>query len=262
VLEVTVDRVATGPGGRLLVVDFRRPDARPTLTSAVLPHLDLSVCRVDPVTDLTAAGPTADPAELAAAYADRLAAPAQRPDVVAGYCNAGTLALRVARLLAGQDREVPCVLVDPSWPDRASIRAEFAAIRASLGVARTDAGTDACDPTDEAMTSQIQRDLLAMFAEDDVEPDEAEIAAAALLPRYRAWLGFLVATSARPPAPAADLHVICGREAVNPAGWLPDRWRPTVLDLPGADLLRPGSPAPELIARRITALADGRGLSW
>jgi len=260
-LEVTVDLVATGPGGQLLVVDFRRPDALPTLTSALLPHLDLTVCRVDPVTDLTAAGPTADPAELAAAYADRLADLARPPDVVAGLCNAGTLALQVAQRLADQGREVPCVLVDPGWPDQASIRAEFAAIRASLGVASTDAGTDACDLTAKAMTSQVEQDLLAMFAEDDVEPDEAEIAAASLLPRYRAWLSFLVAMSARPPAPTADLHVICGREAVGPAAWPPDRWRPTVLDLPGADLLRPGSPAPELIARCISALAGRRGLS-
>jgi hypothetical protein len=260
VLEVTVDRVASGPGGRLLVVDFRRPDARTTLTSAILPHLDLTVCRVDPVADLTASGAAADPAELAPAYAGRLAA-AERPDVIAGFCNAGTLALRVAGLLADRGREVPCVLVDPSWPDRASIRAEFAAIRASLGVAPGDAATEACEPTAEAMTRRLRQDLLAMFAEDGVEADEAEIAAAALLPRYRAWLGFLIDSSAPPPAPAADLSVICGREAAGPAAWPPDRWRPTVLDLPGADLLQPGSAAPELIAHRITALADRRGRS-
>ncbi|TWG11451.1 hypothetical protein FHX34_106181 [Actinoplanes teichomyceticus] len=255
-----MEQVASGSGGRLLVVDFRRPDARPTLTAALLPHLDLTVCRADPVSDLTASGRPADLEELASAYANRLTAPAQRPDVVAGYCNAGTLALRVARLLSDRDREVPCVLVDPSWPTGASIRAEFAAIRASLGVTRPGPAAEAGEPTVEAMTRQLRRDLLAMFAGDGDEPDEAEIAAAALLPRYRAWLGFLIASSAPPPAPAVDPLVICGREAVGPGAWPADRWRPTVLDLPGADLLQPGSPAPELVARRIAALADLRGL--
>ncbi|SCF06692.1 Thioesterase domain [Micromonospora haikouensis] len=256
-----MDQAASGSGGRLLVVDFRRPDARPTLTAAILPHLALTVCRLDPIADLTASGGAADPAELAAAYVERLVAMAQRPDVVAGYCNAGTLALQVARLLAESGRVAPCVLVDPSWPTPATIRAEFAALRVSLGVAPADAATQRCEPTVEAMTRQLRHDLLTMLDEDGAEPDEAEIAAAALLPRYRAWLGFLLASSAHPPEPAADSHVICGRETAAPAAWLPDQWRPTVLDLPSADLLQPGSSAPELIARRITALVNLRGLS-
>src|SRR5262249_33638712 len=117
-----------------------------------------------------------------------------RPVVIVGYCSAAALALRIAETLA-ITRDTSLVLVSPTLPDFDMVVTEFGRFRASLGAA-----DDRIDKIDTADPRTILYDMVEILDQDvksmavakgiDLSSDILP----ALLRRYQAWLGFLLAS--------------------------------------------------------------------
>jgi hypothetical protein len=213
---LALDRLAAGPGDPLLVVDFVQFSAARQLSEELAEHAgDRPVHRIDPVTDL-ARDPDYRPfGALVDGYAAlcRERGLAGRRLTVVGQCSAAPLAVALAGRLGGPDRVRP-VLVEPSWPDAAMVAGDLRTFRTELGA---EPGPDPEPDPDPAralrrMVALLREDLAAMARRSELDPASAVLAD--LLARYRAWLGFLLASSTVPAPPEPPVVV----PAADPGG--------------------------------------------
>lgn len=215
---LSLDRLAAGPGEPVLVVDFVQFSAARQLSEELAEHAgDRPVHRIDPVTDL-ARDPDFRPfgalVDGYAALCRQHGLPGGRLTVV-GQCSAAPLAVALAARLGGPDR-VRAVLVQPSWPDAAMVAGDLRTFRTELGADPGPAPEPGPDPSSalRRMVALLRDDLAAMARRTELDPASAVLAD--LLARYRAWLGFLLASSTA-PAPA-DPPVVVPDADGSPAG--------------------------------------------
>ncbi|HZB50671.1 MAG TPA: hypothetical protein VE547_16405 [Mycobacteriales bacterium] len=214
---LSVDQLVAGRGDPVLVVDFVQFSAARQLSEELAEHAgDRPVHRIDPVTDL-ARDPDYRPF---GALVDGYAALCRERGLgggrltVVGQCSAAPLAAALAGRLGGPDRVRP-VLVEPRWPDAAMVAGDLRTFRTELGA---DPGPGPAPDADPAralrrMAALLREDLQAMARRDQLDPASAVLAD--LLARYRAWLGFLLASSAA-PAPAGPPVVVPAADTGGP----------------------------------------------
>ncbi len=214
---LALDRLAAGPGDPLLVVDFVQFSAARQLSEELAEHAgDHPVHRIDPVTDL-ARDPDYRPF---GALVDGYAALCREHGLaggrltVVGQCSAAPLAVALAGRLGGPDT-VRAVLVQPSWPDAAMVAGDLRTFRTELGAEPGPDPEPGADPAPalRRMAALLRDDLQAMARRDQLDPASAVLAD--LLARYRAWLGFLLASSTA-PAPAGPPVVVPADDADRP----------------------------------------------
>jgi hypothetical protein len=192
--HATLKSLNPAPGQGIVVVDFVRFTANGSLggllRSSGFPHrVDL----VDAVSDLTTAAHRSI-GELAEAYGEAILRSGHRPSLIAAFCSASRLGLKIADHLAASFARPRVVLVEPSWPDDTSIATDLQNLYASIG-GEGQISVCADLPTADRLTAMcaiLERRLRTLVAGDD--PDEAEDVVAGLLGRYRAWLSFVLAT--------------------------------------------------------------------
>lgn len=267
---LTIKRLTPGDAGPVIVIDFLRVSSTPRLSTMLAGEAhDHPVIAVDPVADLARCETFVPLGELAAGYADAVAcaAPAAEATVVIGYCAAAALALRIAaRLsgsgavgcLSGQKSRVRTILAQPTWPDTTMIRADMAGFRADLGVTDGSPGDLAGDPGMilHRFERVLRADIRAMARVNGLDGSAAVTRALAdLLDRYRAWLGFLLASRAaleQPWHPGVPVDVVAGTSGPAAVPWLgPGSYAVTRLPLPGEESL-----AAALLARSALAMVD------
>lgn len=262
---LAVKRLTQGDAEPVIVIDFLRVSAAPRLSTMFAGEVcGHPVFAADPVADLARCAAIVPLAELAAGYADafRATAPAAEAVVVVGYCAAAALALQVADRLAGSGR-VRAILAQPTWPDAAMVSVNVAGFRADLGV--TDGSP--CDLDGDPgvilhrLEGVLRADMRAMARASGLDGSATVAKALAdLLDRYRAWLGFLLASRAaleRPWHPGVPVDVLAGTSGPAAVPWLgPGSYAVTRLALPGEERL-----AAALLARSALALVDGRTAS-
>lgn len=219
--EPVLERLAAGPGDPLLVVDLLQFTGAIELSAVIAAASNgRAVDRADPVADLASRRSYQPLDALADGYARAWLRGVAGPQVtVVGYCSAAALAVLIAARLAPA-AEVTTVLVEPMWPDDEMVSAGFAAIRATLG-AREGSGPDlGAEPAVAlaAMDQALGADLAAAARARGL--DEAGAAYQDLLGRYRAWLGFLLAsreTLRQGLAPPVQAHVLTQAQAGSTA---------------------------------------------
>ncbi|MGH3621691.1 MAG: hypothetical protein ACRDQ5_07860 [Sciscionella sp.] len=198
----------------VVVADFQPLSAQRSLAAGLAASgARLAVRRIDAVRDLAGTYVYHDLSALADGYAALLG---DRPvDCVAGYCSAAGLAERIAVRLG----EPPVVLVKPSRPTVRQAVDDFAAFLAKLrATAATEPELPPCGPAlHAAMNGRLSAALSAWASADGMDADEVELLEAELLARFDGWLGFLLATAARPdPVPLSRKAVVHGLELDDP----------------------------------------------
>jgi hypothetical protein len=275
-------RLSSGDAEPVIVTDFLRVSSAPRLSTVLAGEARRHpVFAVDPVADLARCAAFVPLAELAAGYADTFAAavPGAKKIVVVGYCAAAALALRIAARLAGsdaigrlpgqkstigrapgQESRVRVILVQPTWPDTAMIGADMAGFRADLGVSDGSPGDLDGDPGVilHRFEQTLRADMRAMARTNGLDGSAAVGKALAdLLDRYRAWLGFLLASRGalkRPWDPGVPVDVLAGTSSPATVPWLgPESYAVTRLALPDGEHL-----ATALLARSALDLVDTR----
>jgi hypothetical protein len=197
--------LAPGAGEPVVVADFVRFSAAPRFSELVREAAgDRPVWAIDPVTDLAQLPGYVPLEDLADGYADALASEDLADGVtVMGFCTAAALALTLGERLAGAG-PAQIVLAQPMWADDAMIESDFAEFRADLRASRWMPGQDADAPvvphaaTGPAalgeLTQVLRADLVAVTQAAGLA--ESGSGFTDLLGRYRAWLGFLLASQA------------------------------------------------------------------
>lgn len=262
---LTVERLAAGERDPLVVVDFLQLGSSQPLAEVLGAHNQgHPVYRIDPVTDLAAAGGTyRSLGSLADGYARACADEglAGLPMAVVGFCSAAALSLLIAGLLAAQ-APVSSILVQPTWPDARSIGADFASFRTDLGAggdrsAEQATGSDAPQDAEaspraalERMCDVLRRDLRALAKATGL--DAAGPGLADLLARYQAWLGFALSSqdaAGRPWPREIRSCLVLGADAEAFIPWLdPGSYRLVRLAAPERGLLRDPSFADSVLA--------------
>ncbi|MGG2463753.1 hypothetical protein ACO0M4_28825 [Streptomyces sp. RGM 3693] len=252
----TVEEVNAGQGPAVLCVDFRRFDNQPRLAD-LLGDGKLHTYRLDPVRLLAQGNVARSLDEIATGYAERVLDEIGEPAVVAATCNAATLGLRLAQRIGRTAARPALLLVDPSWPTPASVGQEFAALRSTIASPAVGGGPAEADvdPLDlQAMLDLLRTDLVTVLNADGVADDEAPFVMESLLPRYRAWLGLLVATCEdTAPPPSGPIHAVLGSDSCIP-DWADDAWDLTRMPVSSADILTPGTPAAEHLHQLVRSL--------
>jgi hypothetical protein len=214
---LTIDQLVGGPNEPILVVDFIQFSAARPLSEILGSHSqDHPVYRADPVTDLTRDQAYWPLDELADGYSAlcRQRGLGRGRLIIVGYCSAAGLSGQITARLARQ-ADLSLFLVDPVWPDAELTAEHFMSFRASLGATPSPAPGGHADPrlALRDMLDVLRDDLHAMALSRGLDPVSPSLGD--LLERYRAWLGFLLAS-----------------QAVRGRPW-PDGVHPQVL--PGAD---------------------------
>jgi hypothetical protein len=282
---LALKRLSGGGAEPVIVIDFLRGSSAPRLSTVLAEQAHgRPVFAADPIADLARCEAFVPLTALAAGYADafRADAPAADQAVVIGYCAAAALALRLAARLAGLDAvgqlsgqkstvgqlsgqkstvgRVRVILTQPTWPDTAMIRTDIAGFRADIGVTDGPPGDLNGDPG--VILHRLERVLRAemrtMAKVNGLDGSAAVVKALAdLLGRYRAWLGFLLATRGaleRPWHPGVPVDVLTGTSGQATVPWLgPGSYTITRLALPDGEHL-----AAALLARSALALAGSR----
>jgi hypothetical protein len=204
-VNVTVERLADGPGPQIVVIDFAQFSDEKTLADTLA--ADPGGHRLylaDPVTATSGSRL----ATLADAYAEELDRQGIRPAKLVGNCSAAALALLVAERLytAGQQPEV--VLVEPTWITDDHLRADITRVRQGLGAD----GPVPPELTREAVLATLEADLVAKLRADGLPEEDVELCLGMLLERYVSWFGFLFETRHTPvPTPAFSFTAVVGQ---------------------------------------------------
>lgn len=261
---LTVEQLTAGTGNPIVVVDFLQlTSARPLAEVLSARGGGRPIYRIDPVTDL-AHDDRYRPLE---SLADGYAGACMRNGLVrgeltvAGYCSAAALALLLAARLA-RLATVGAILIQPTWPNTRSICEHFRSFRADLGASVNQLpshGTDtgllpdtAADPNLilQQMHAILERDLRAMAMTHGL--DLASPGLPELLARYRAWLGFALATREALAHPwPCDIHpqVLAGADGKPHMPWLdPASYRVVRLPVTEEELLTDPAFADSLLA--------------
>lgn len=213
-----------GAGEPVVVADFVRFSTAPRFSELVRAAAgDRPVWAIDPVTDLAQFHDYVPLEDLADGYAAALASEDLADGVtIMGFCAAAALALTLGERLAGAG-PAQIVLATPMWADDAMIEADFAEFRADLHGSRWAPGPGQpvlphSGGTGPATLGDLIRVLRADLAEVAQAAGLAETGSGItdLLGRYRAWLGFLLASqaaagqrTAAPPATGPPVTVLC-----------------------------------------------------
>ncbi|MFG2605963.1 amino acid adenylation domain-containing protein [Streptomyces sp. NPDC048514] len=262
--DVRVATLRPGTGRPVVVVDFNEFTARRTLSELVSETgSDRALFRIDAVNG-PAAGTGRGIAELADAYAAELNRMEVRPDVVLGYCSAATLALHLARALAGGDggRLPRTILVEPSWMTPEIIGEDVAALCAKLagGPVEEYGG----ELSEEAILRRLRAALTEKLRADAVPEADIEFCLPHLTDRYRAWFGFLLRTLGTPvPAGILPDAVVLGDDGqrfLHP-DWPADRVRVERLALPTGALLADAATGPLLERLMTGGVGPGTGVA-
>jgi hypothetical protein len=236
----------------IVVADFALFSADLTLGSVLAGHSRSHlVLRVDAVSDLSRVHGYCPLNDLAQGYANALMEFNGRLGLIAAHCSAATLAMHLAATMTSLGHSPPAVaLVAPTWPTLADVRREFVELRHALH-APQDSGSEirlGDDPARELarLDEVLTADVAAMCNSQGLDADEREIITEQLAARYRAWLGFLLASAQSGPVrPHGDVRILVGRAGSGP---LPANLRSTpslTLHADEGDLLQAG----ELLSR-------------
>lgn len=221
---LSLEQLADEGGDPVLLVDFVQFTSTQQLADELSGYArGHRVLRIDPVTDLAREAGHRSLEALADGYAQlcrQHGLPGGRLAVV-GYCSAAPLALELVDRLAPQ-AAVSTVLVQPLWPDGATVAAGFRSFRAELGAAPGPVPEPA-DPelALQQMTVVLRDDLRAMARAHGLDPASAVLGD--MLARYRGWLGFLLAGSRAPRRAWPRGQVVEVPAGPLPAGALADR---------------------------------------
>jgi hypothetical protein len=229
--RVGVEEVTDGIGDRLLTVTFAG-----TATGRDLDGLfrgrsrGRSVSRIDPLGELSAMTGYVPLARLAEAYRDPVASLA--PVAIVGHCTAAALTVALADDLARHTkRESAVVLLDPMRPTAAGVVQTFMQRRRALGAeGAAEPGLEhVCAHAPEralrAMGHQLIGDGREFAVRAGLSDGEAAAFADELVSRYRAWLGFLLASMhAGLSEPTTKTYCVLSEDRELPAGL----GRPTV----------------------------------
>ncbi|GAA1602409.1 hypothetical protein [Actinoplanes couchii] len=220
----TIEKLADGDREPILVIDFLTPTSDVRLSARIVTlGTGHPVYRIDPVNDVSLLG-YRDVGDLTAGYAESWAgAVGPGPVLVAAYCTAAPLGLRMADRLQ-RDADVACMLIDPSWPDRRMLTDAYAEMRAKLRVDASGEPLPALDgqPLHTHLEESIRRDLVSHLVKMGFTADDATRRGAEFVARCMGWLGFLLAMSAAEPA---ELNRFADVLRV-PVAELPDRTGP------------------------------------
>jgi hypothetical protein len=258
--EVTVNRVATGAAGALLGMAFTGVESGRDLdTLFAVDTRNRTVLVGDVLGDLSAAPGFVPLATLATEYASAVTAEDVR--AVVGHCTASALAILVSTALGGSTGAAPpVVLLDPVLPKEDRVRAGIAELRNGFGVARETAVDENVTRTENPgallarLDAVLADDARAFAAATGLADDEAESVVGELVPRYRAWLGFLMAGwHADLPDMLPPISLVMSSERPVPHELV----RPSIpehrLDVPAAAL--PATPAVRDLVHDLTAFA-------
>lgn len=207
----------------IAVADFALFSSDLTLGSVVArnnrSHL---VLRVDAVSDLSRVHGYCTLNDLAQGYANALMEFNGRLGLIAAHCSAATLAMHLAATMISLGHSPPAVaLVAPTWPTLADVSREFVELRHALH-APQDSNSEILlghDPARELarLDEVLTADVAAMCNSQGLDTDEREIITEQLLARYRAWLGFLLASAQSSPVrPHGELRILVGRAGSGP----------------------------------------------
>ncbi|MFC9253521.1 hypothetical protein [Amycolatopsis thailandensis] len=243
----SIEQVAGGARANVLSVSFTGVELGRDLDSLLAKETrGFALHRIDPLGDLTAASGYVSLPAMARGYAEQAAGLA--PIAVIGYCTAATLALALAEeLAAAGDRAPLVVLLDPLRPTPASVARSFEDRRRAFGRTEPPVADVDCqgDPGTalSAMASQLALDATAFAADNEMDAEDADAITTELVARYRAWLGFLLATAHHAPAgDALAVRCLMSRDREIPAALVdPSSVRRLALsaeELPGADAVR------------------------
>jgi hypothetical protein len=215
--------LVSGDRPAVVVADFVTFTAQAPLSRAIArDNAGRTVLGVDVVTDLCAAPPPADLAQLAARYTPlpgatgAMGGPAATggpggaaagtPGAVVGHCSAAGFAVHLhAALSAVAVRPPALVLVEPDWPTRDYVLYFYDQMRRRLGAEPdwADApqvhGTAAADVL-AAAHRILLADLDRMAEAEGLDEEDRDGMAELLIDRYRAWLGLLLASADTPSA--------------------------------------------------------------
>lgn len=198
----------------VVIVDFNEFTPKTTLADVADPlTAERGLYRIDAVTaPLT---DTEDIVELARACAQELNRLGVRPETVIGYCSAATLSLHLADQLTGQGSPGPrVVLLEPTWLTPDLIRADAAAIRATLGAtAREDYEGELSLPE---IMDWLRQALITRLRADGLPEEDLDMCVVMLSDRYRAWFGFLLHTLDTPvPSALRPDAVVVGNDGLR-----------------------------------------------
>lgn len=242
-----------GDGLTIVAIDFRRSDTTETIVEAVANRTAGRLYRIDPVTDLTSAGtpPTID--ELARAYVDRLEN--ITPDVIIGTCSGAPLTTMIASTLEERtSTTIRTILLRPAWVDDQRVLDEFDGLCRSLGTDSSERTLFTIDDSGDRLTAMVDTlsaELQKRLTTEGIPKEDFQVIEDSLLPRYRAWLAFLIAaTTARLTAPAQ--LTIFGDAVDPPTDRVPDTWALTQVPVNGESPLRPGTPSNQQLLDYLT----------
>jgi hypothetical protein len=207
----------------IATIDFSLFSSGPTLGSVLAADaLDHCVMRADPVTALAGAtGFTPLPA-LARGYASALARLGRKVSLIAGYCSGGPLATHIQTALTDAGQPAPdLALVTPTWPTNADVEAEFAQLCAGQDAAARPGPATFTDGNPatvlEHMDAVLRAGLRAASDSQGWDDVEREVIIGQLVPRYHAWLAFLLASAhAGPAEPRGRVCILSGRSGPGP----------------------------------------------
>ncbi|MEV0222603.1 hypothetical protein [Streptomyces sp. NPDC050704] len=244
---VRVEELVPGRRPALISVSFTGTEAGQDLDRLLATDArGRAVYRLDLLGDMTVLPGSTTLPDLAAAYAQELARLDPRPGALVGHCSAAALTLAIAARMGPRPPRV--FLLDPARPTHDSVARTFAELRLGLGRER-DGDVDVAEallrlaaaPADalDWMTAVLAGDAVAFCAEQELDEDAATVTGE-LIPRYRAWLAFLLAGVGHTTGRAAGtgpVHCLLSRGRDLPAGPA-DHDRMTVrrLDVAAADL--------------------------
>jgi hypothetical protein len=213
--EPTLRMLTDGPRAAVLVVDIQPFGVRATLAECLAgASRGHRVYRIDPVSDLTAAGRPITLPEAAEIYAASAERSGRRPAIVASYCTAAGLAMHIAERMNATP-----VLVDPAWVDDGEVFRAIDAARAGFGLPPGSRTPDIRSVP--SAVAPILAELESKLIADGIEAEERDELLPMLEQRLTAWFGFLYATRAADiPDPGRALIIASEGGGRGPApGW-------------------------------------------
>jgi hypothetical protein len=196
----------------IVVLDSAQFSGRTTLMQLMSSGTgEWSVHPIDVVSDFAGAAMASSLPDLARLHAADLMSRNPPPTAVVAYCAAATLGGHLVGALADLGQPVAGILVEPSWPTCETIATEFRRLRVNLSADPDEPpwGASATASTLDDMLGVLRIDVERASRTQDLNPRESELFVKAFLTRYRAWLGYLVATAEAPwPDPRCDVGII------------------------------------------------------